>query len=519
MISNTPLLPGHIVKSPLPLSLARLTFCVRKHKGSLMHIRSIGHASLEIETKGLRLLTDPWWEGPAYTDQWHPWPLPQPANVQDRPVDYVYLSHGHEDHLHPGTLKTLKPGSTALVPQFLTGSMSDWLKNEVGFCEVIELPHGRKVQLRRGLTATCYVNLTDSMLVLEDGDRTTVVANDALHSSAPAVIDHFCRLIARNHGTPDVLFLGFAGASWFPNCIRVTGKDDAAAARARETLFSDNFLRVVDQLRPRVACAYAASFVLLEPHLRWINDVRLALPTPDEVYRRRRPNGPTRAHLLLPNDVVDGIDIVSGTTPRPSAETLRRSLETELADAAARAANRPTVSPTELRALVDRLDAHAKAHRRRLGSRQPFSVAILLRDAPDTTLFVEVTRRSARAGIGSPPRPGPTLETRFDVLKAALENEYGIESLFIGYGGIATLRAPDDYSRIVDVLRLASPREGGARALTRELLKHPVAGAASLWRQRWPLALTVGSKLGLFGKPFEVRPLDHHDDRPMREAA
>lgn len=484
-----------------------------------MRIRSIGHASLEIETNGLRLLTDPWWAGPAYTDQWHAWPAPQPANVQERPVDYVYLSHGHEDHLHPATLKTLKRGSTALVPQFLMRRMSDWLKNEVGFCEVIELPHGQKVQLRRGLTATCYVNLNDSMLVLENGDRTTVIANDALHASAPAVIDHFCRLIARRHGAPDVLFLGFAGASWFPNCIRMAGKDDVAAARARETLLSDNFLRVVDQLRPKVACAYGASFVLLEPHLRWINDVRLALPTPDEVYRRRRPNGPTHAHLLLPNDVVDGIDVVPGTTPRPSVETLRRALENELADAALRAANRPSVGFNELRALVDRLDSHARAHRRRLGNRRPFSVAVVLRDAPGTTLFVEVTRRSARAGIGSPPRPGPTLETRYDVLKAALETECGSESLFIGYGGVATLRTADDYAHITDLLRLASPREGGARALTRELLKHPVSGTTSLWRQRWPIALTVGSKLGLFGKPFELRPLDHRADHTLREAA
>lgn len=484
-----------------------------------MHIRSIGHASLEIETKGLRILTDPWWEGSAYTDQWHPWPLPQPANVQDRPVDYVYLSHGHEDHLHPATLKTLKPGSTALVPQFIAGGMADWLKSEMGFCEVIELPHGRPVKLRRGLVATCYINLNDSLLVLEDGDRTTIVANDALHSSPTAVIDHFCRLLLRRHNTPDVLFLGFAGASWFPNCIRVPGKNDQAAARARETLLTDNFVRVVDKLRPRVACAYAASFVLLEPHLRWINDVRLALPTPDEVYRRRRPNGPTRTHLLLPNDVVDGINIVSGTTPRPSAESLQRSLENELAVAAARAASRPAVSLDELRALVDRLDSHARAHRRRLGNRHPFSVAIQLRDAPDASLFVEVTRRSARAGIGSPPRPGPTLETRFDVLKAALETDYGTESLFIGYGGIASLRSSADYARIVDLLRLASPRESGALGLAREVLKHPVASTASLWKQRWPLALTVGSKLGLFEKPFELRPLDQRDAQTLREAA
>lgn len=484
-----------------------------------MHIRSIGHACLEIEAKGLRLLTDPWWAGSAYTDQWHPWPLPRPAGVQDRPIDYVYLSHGHEDHLHPETLKTLRPGAIALVPRFLVGDMGSWLKNEMGFCQVVELPHGKKVRLRRGLTATCYVNLTDSLLVLEDGDRTVVVANDALHASPPAVIDHFCRLIARRHGSPDVLFLGFAGASWFPNCIRLPGKNDTAAARAREQLLSDNFLRVVDQLRPRVACAYAASFVLLEPHLRWIDDVRMNLPAPDELYRRRRPNGPTKVHLLLPNDVVDGIDIVSGTTPRPTLDGLRQALTQELKDAADRAQHRPSVPLATLRPLVERLDAQVRAHRSRLGRRHAFAVGIHLRDAPEISLFIEVTRSSARAAIGHAPRPGPTLETRYDVLKAAIEQDYGIESLLIGYGGVANLRSSADYARIVDLLRLMCPRPGGVSALARSLISHPVEGGLSLWRQRWPLAITLGSRLGLFGKPFEMHLLDRDLDGPLRDAA
>jgi hypothetical protein len=192
-------------------------------EGSDMRTRSIGHAALEIEASGLRLLTDPWWAGPAYTNQWHAWPTPQPAGVESRQLDYVYISHGHEDHLHADTLRQLRPGAAALIPEFLTGSAADFLTKELRFCQVIPLRHGRTVELRRGLRATCYVNLTDSMLVLEDGDRVLVNANDALHASPPAVLDHFCRLLRRNHATVDTLFLGYSGASWFPNCVRVPG--------------------------------------------------------------------------------------------------------------------------------------------------------------------------------------------------------------------------------------------------------------------------------------------------------
>ena len=287
-----------------------------------MRTRSIGHACLEIETSGLRVLTDPWCR-PAFTNQWYPWPTPQPAGVETRPVDYIYLSHDQEDHLHADTLRCLRPGAAALVPEFLSGALRARLLNDLGFCQVIELRHGRPVTLRRGLTATAYVNVTDSIPVLEDGDRVLVNANNALHSSPPATIDYFCSLIHRDHPAIDTLFLGYSGTSWFPNCVRLPGKEDRRVARAREDLFCDNFIRVVDALRPQVACAFAASFVLVEPHLRWIDQVRLESQQPDEAYAQRRPGSGTRVHLLLPGDVVDGIDssLNRRRAPRPATWT------------------------------------------------------------------------------------------------------------------------------------------------------------------------------------------------------
>lgn|SRR6266436_576637 len=70
-----------------------------------MRITFVGHASLLIEANGLRIPSDPWWNGPCFGAQWWPYPMPYVQAVRDKRVDYVYVSHGHHDHFHPPTLR------------------------------------------------------------------------------------------------------------------------------------------------------------------------------------------------------------------------------------------------------------------------------------------------------------------------------------------------------------------------------------------------------------------------------
>ncbi|HEY6005475.1 MAG TPA: MBL fold metallo-hydrolase, partial [Anaeromyxobacter sp.] len=271
-----------------------------------MLTRFVGHACLETEVRGMRIVSDPWWAGSAYTDQWHPWPTPATDGLESRPIDVLYLSHGHEDHLHAPTLARLGRGATVLVPAFVTGGMDGYVRS-LGFERVVPLRHGQRVKLGQGVTATCYVNATDSLLVVEDGGEVLVNANDALHAAPAAIADHFCDLLLRNHPRITSLFLGYGGASWFPNCLRLPGKDDRAAALRREQLLAESFARIVARLAPRLACAFAASFVLLEPATRWVNEVKLEAPGPDEAFRRRSGgSSATACRLLAPGDVVDG---------------------------------------------------------------------------------------------------------------------------------------------------------------------------------------------------------------------
>src|ERR1044071_9194891 len=117
-----------------------------------MRVDFIGHATLLVRCGDLTLLTDPWWSGPAYRGQWYPYPLPVPERFDLRELDVVYISHGHEDHLHRETLnKVLRsaPNVMAVIPQRYDTSMRDYLRR-IGFKQIREVPSGTYVDDCRG---------------------------------------------------------------------------------------------------------------------------------------------------------------------------------------------------------------------------------------------------------------------------------------------------------------------------------------------------------------------------------
>src|SRR5260370_32093958 len=84
-----------------------------------MRITFLGHAGLHIETKFGTILCDPW-EKPAYFESWFPFPN-NPWLDWDRygDVDYLYVSHLHQDHFDPKLLNQhVSKAATVLLPDF-----------------------------------------------------------------------------------------------------------------------------------------------------------------------------------------------------------------------------------------------------------------------------------------------------------------------------------------------------------------------------------------------------------------
>src|SRR5574337_1119800 len=80
-----------------------------------MRIEYVCHSCLHIDTGDTTLVFDPWFKDGVYMNQWHLFPGPVKLSVLKNTVNILY-SHGHEDHLHAGSLKEFPKETPVFYP-------------------------------------------------------------------------------------------------------------------------------------------------------------------------------------------------------------------------------------------------------------------------------------------------------------------------------------------------------------------------------------------------------------------
>jgi CMP-N-acetylneuraminate monooxygenase len=97
------------------------------------------HAFLQIKSKNVSFVTDPWALGPAFSTGW--W-LKKNTRVDWINIvnksDFIYISHNHPDHLHQMTLKNVNKNKLIITPKFKSRSVSKLL-NDMNFKNILEL--------------------------------------------------------------------------------------------------------------------------------------------------------------------------------------------------------------------------------------------------------------------------------------------------------------------------------------------------------------------------------------------
>lgn len=397
-----------------------------------MKISLIGHAAILVEARGVRILSDPWWEGPCFGAQWWLHPAPWLEPLGQAPPDFIYISHGHSDHLHAGTLRRLPKSAKVIVSA--EGDTAEPIR-QMGF-DVLTLDPRERREIADGVhveIAPTYGD--DTLMVVGDGEETCINLNDALHAAPQRIQRDVTRDLAKRYGRADYVFCGYGTASHFPNCYRIPGKDDAATAIKRQHHFNLAWVSLVAALAPRFAFPFAADVVLLDDELFWANEPVRNHERVTDLFRRLHPAASTQVY-----DAAPGFVVASGAVAREVLFERVSADELRMVNAAAIAtANQFTVpSRAQIEELAGALRQNAAMCGRYLAERPgDYSMMVLIKGAQDAIRIAK-----SDAGIGVAVVPAATaaasdlvFTTRYSYLRRALTGRYGHETIFVGSGG------------------------------------------------------------------------------------
>lgn len=197
---------------------------------------TIGNATIICYDRGPILVTDPWLTGSAYFGSWtfsHEIPVEQMEAA--RQCQFVWVSHGHPDHLSPDSLELLR-GKTILLPDHRGNRIRDDLQ-VLGFKTQV-LQNRVWTKLSDRIRVLCIADYNqDGILLIDINGRLLVNLNDAGDRGWSS----FVRGIVRRYDRSFLLKLGGFGdadmINFFDesgNRIPVLKKDSVGEAMAIE---------------------------------------------------------------------------------------------------------------------------------------------------------------------------------------------------------------------------------------------------------------------------------------------
>lgn len=105
-----------------------------------MEIQSLNNATIYIKSESCSILIDPWLIGDLYGGAWSPFSKLRDLSFLNS-VNYVFISHIHEDHWDLATLELVPRNATILIPKMLVNKVIENKLRELGFTliQMVEL--------------------------------------------------------------------------------------------------------------------------------------------------------------------------------------------------------------------------------------------------------------------------------------------------------------------------------------------------------------------------------------------
>jgi UDP-MurNAc hydroxylase len=168
----------------------------------------VSHASVVIESHGVRIWTDPWLSGKVFNESWSLFPPAafDPAMLDG--IDYLWISHIHPDHFHIPSLNSLSQEFKRRVTVLFQDNHADRLfevLEKCGYRNFQVLPNRKQVKLGEHTAVYCYgAGTLDSCLGVIEPEGCLFNVNDSRLNATD------CRRVKAELGRIDTVLSQFS---------------------------------------------------------------------------------------------------------------------------------------------------------------------------------------------------------------------------------------------------------------------------------------------------------------------
>src|SRR5262249_40936517 len=180
-------------------------------------------------------------------------------------IDYLFLSHEHEDHVDPETLRHFPLHVPVLICKFPTPRFRHYLES-LGLTNIREIPSGQETNLASGVAVTIFgtAEYTNDAALLVEGDGCRLLNETDCKLS-------YVDLERIGQKGIDIGFYMFSGANWYPMMYDYPCHVQKDLVKRRRRSLLKSFVQRIKLTKPRVAVPAAGPCTVLDPKLLWLN--------------------------------------------------------------------------------------------------------------------------------------------------------------------------------------------------------------------------------------------------------
>lgn len=260
-----------------------------------MMVTTWGAACCAIITRSVSILCDPWFTQGIYYGMWYRSGMLADPVEAIGPVDYIWISHIHEDHYDREFLRTycaVNPHATFLVSTSGPAYLRDFLIRDGFPMREIDGPLNAGKTTVHILPSRGYgVDDIDSALVVTERDQAVVNLNDNLYDDA--MVEDIRRIIGSRNAL--ALVPSDPAGPW-PHAYRMDPAQKRLAVAAQRTRFQARYDRWAAQLPMAHCIPFAGGYEFGGPWAHW-NPLRGVAERPDPVGLCWTPGSTTPAAL------------------------------------------------------------------------------------------------------------------------------------------------------------------------------------------------------------------------------